>query len=293
MTVVFINTSTVRSRRKPPDSVIASLGLSNDQEFGAHTLETGTFILTISATGYSNASDYGAHTVETGIFYQTLTLTGFSDAQAFGALALEHVGSSPSYDNEGGKGDRTALITVTYTGPVLTGLAPNLVDGNLTGDATHAVKTADVGPAYFVFDFGVNKIINEIKWINSAGSDNRKAYFVIDGYEGGQWYTIAPVEGVLLAPNAETIIPFVNTKGYTQYRIGIPSSDTSWGSTALWMTETEFKIMSGTGTLVAYDYSWQFGAGNRTSIITVTSNFGTDDPNNLVSAKLDGVNMGP
>jgi hypothetical protein len=148
----------------------------------------------------------------------------------------EHVGTynaSPvtSYDNTGGMGNRTSLITMTATITV-----PNytfLIDGSYAGANFY---DGNVAGKYFQFEFPQAVYIDEFRFMqDNTGSNN--GYFKWLGSNNGVDFTDISSEFNMLS-NTNTSIDLINNS-YTIYRLLGISGGTNYQN---WTFEMEFKI---------------------------------------------------
>lgn len=143
-----------------------------------------------------------------------------------------------SYDNEGGKGDRSLIITLS-TDVVFAGSGFSVLINGVTSETnTYFSGGQSAAGKYMRFDFGVgaSKIINEIKWYQSDGTSH--GTWKIQG-NNSDWNDIG--NSFTLGGAAAQIITEVsgNVTGYRYYQfLGV---DGSMSSTP-WLYEVEFKI---------------------------------------------------
>lgn len=147
-----------------------------------------------------------------------------------------------SYDNPGGKGNRTGIITVTTTGTLAAGTPSNFVDGAFANTSADAAWWGGGGAGLSItFDFGVGKavVIQEAKHFAdvATGQGTWKWRGSPDGIawtdlSAGFTFSGSPTGNVLGNLSANNM-PF---RFYQQLQTsGITSS-------AMWMREWEFKI---------------------------------------------------
>lgn len=146
-----------------------------------------------------------------------------------------YTGTITSYNNTGGKGDRSGVITVTSSGISFgAGTPANLVNGTYANDFWWN-NTTNNGTGWIKFDFGsgVTKIINQIRWYQDirAGSG-------VWAFEGSNddstWTTLHAGFTIDIR-----MVDIVNTTAYRYYRL-VPISGSR--SSAAWLREIEFKI---------------------------------------------------
>lgn len=181
---------------------------------------------------------------------------------------------APLYTNPGGTGDRTSTVTVT-TGnmDITSGVASNLVDGAVGDNSSDSVNFPyqSTYGGWIQFEFDEPKFISEatFKANNSRYFGNWRWQASNDGVGWTDVTFIVEIEG------PTQVIPF-NTpspNGYTYYRMSHVSSD--FGHSSLWVREIEFKIDTGTALDISTtpSYGNPGGVGDRTGIITATSNW--------------------
>jgi hypothetical protein len=150
-----------------------------------------------------------------------------------------------SYDNLGGRGVRSALITGSYSG--LSGgcgsnYAQPLVDGSFVSDCATSAAWGNVGGAVsLTFDFGIgeSRVIDEFSWWQDI--DATHGTWTIAGSDDDSSYTDL-LTGITLGVSSgyqAAAFPFTNTTGYRYYRLTKTGGSTS---SASWNREIEFKI---------------------------------------------------
>ena len=142
----------------------------------------------------------------------------------------------PAYGNDGGTGDRTGTITVTFSGTTSTDVT-DLVDGTQDNEFWWLGQSAS--GKYLRFDFGVGeeKVITEATWYQSSspthgdwkwqGSANASAWTDI-----GSSFTLGGVEQVQTELSG-------NVDGYRYYQLLGVSGTTNFNP---YLREIEFKI---------------------------------------------------
>jgi len=150
-----------------------------------------------------------------------------------------------SYANNGGTGDRTALITVTATAPIdgFAGVLSNLVDGGFGANATDAtspITTATTGQ-YVRFQFPSKVYIDEAK-----------IYYNIIFTGNGDWKWRASNDASSWVDVSVAFTWDVNTEvmslsppdpaGYLYYQMEITADHNMVND---WCLEFEFKIAPG------------------------------------------------
>lgn len=165
------------------------------------------------------------------------TVTGTTTTTAVIPTTTTAAPPSTSYDNPGGKGNRTALIAVIRTVEGH-GYPVELVDGSF-GQFGWFNSAENTGK-YFQFDFGegASKIIDEAKWYQSNSATHGSWKF-IGSNNGSDWADVGS-EFTLGGSEVQTITgPNGNTTGYRYYQMigvgGVTSGSPNW-------EEIEFKI---------------------------------------------------
>jgi hypothetical protein len=148
---------------------------------------------------------------------------------------------STSYDNLGGKGDRTALITVTATKGI-TYVSPGnityFVNGNTTESKVYLSNQAVAG-LYIRFDFGVgaSKIIDEATWYQSVSSTHGVWQWQ-GSSDAASWTDIGATFTLGGTVQVQTSLSG-NLSGYRYYQmIGVSGNAVN----TPWTREIEFKI---------------------------------------------------
>jgi hypothetical protein len=156
---------------------------------------------------------------------------------------ITSAGSTTSYANTGGSGDRSALITVTDsgTGPLINaGNVQILVDGNLANTDTWFNPIDISGPSWIRFDFGsgASKTINEAKWYQS-GTETHGTWKWQGSNDASTWTDIGS-SFTLGGSTIQTITELSgNLTGYRFYQLtGISGT----ASSSPFLQEVEFKI---------------------------------------------------
>lgn len=152
------------------------------------------------------------------------------------------------YSNPGGSGNRTNDIAITSSNIdwVSVALVPTLVDGT---PANGALYWADDGGAYsdpnagawIMFDFGVGaqKVIQEVRWIQSAAQTN--GIWKWQGSDNGADFTDLCASNAFSGADATNIWSEMsaNTTGYRYYRMLGLSGEHSGNK---YQRQVEFKI---------------------------------------------------
>lgn len=151
--------------------------------------------------------------------------------------------------NTGGKGNRTTTITATTDLTLGTGVIANVVDGDYSNNASHAIapSAGQTQPKTIQFDFGVGKapIIDTILFWTAAGPGNNDGSWKFQASpDASSWVDLDGAGSNLfdtVSPNAYLLTKrtVVNTTGYRYYRILMTSGSTS---TLPVITEVEFRI---------------------------------------------------
>jgi len=150
-----------------------------------------------------------------------------------------------SYTNPGGSGDRTTLITVTYSTKLGTavGGTGNLINGLLYPPETYNWAQQGVfsnSGEWCCFDFGVgeSKIIDECKWYQS--DDASHGTWKWQGSDNGSEWTDIGSSFTLGTPAIQTQTSLGgNVTGYRYYRLLGISGNVNNGT---YVSEAEFKI---------------------------------------------------
>lgn len=153
--------------------------------------------------------------------------------------------SATSYDKAGGKGNRSASITGSYSGLVGgcgSNYAQPLVDGSFVNGCSTAAAWGGANTAgILTFDFGVgaSKIIDEFSWYQDVNATH--GTWKISGSNDNSSYTDLGT-GITLGVTSgfgSAAFAFTNTTGYRYYRLTQTGGTTSATS---WDREIEFKI---------------------------------------------------
>lgn len=195
---------------------------------------------------------------------------------------------STSYANPGGTGNRSSFWTITTNITPASGAVANLVNGNLTGDATNAFKMASASDRLKWIRFhatdGLAYCIDALKLFSDVVNDHDDWF--IGATNNGEDFVELGTLSQLAGAVAGTEYTFTNTGRYTDYIIW--QKPGSLLSTVPWLEEIDFKIStSGAQTSVATNvpsYLNKYGFLDRTSVLTVTSTSGNGGgtPSNLV-----------
>lgn len=158
--------------------------------------------------------------------------TGFFSSAAGGG------GPETSYVNEGGTGNRTGIITVTYEvlNPVGVANWSHLVDGSFADVGWWATDSGD-GSERIIFDFGSPKVIDAFKWYQDVNASHGTWRF--EGSADGSTWTQIGSDFTLSGSSAGTEHAFPKPTGYRYYCI----HHMSGGRTDVpYLREIEFKI---------------------------------------------------
>ncbi|HMO74584.1 MAG TPA: sialate O-acetylesterase [Sphingopyxis sp.] len=214
--------------------------------------DAGFIAVAADLTGDNDIGKVAAGINDVGKVADDLALEGDSlIAQAPGAAAaaVAAAGSvlrqAPSYDNPGGKGDRTSSVTVAATGTgAAVGTPSNLVDGatgNNTADSYRLPASTSVTGMTIIFDFGpgARKLITEatgkFQSTQSLGSWEWSA-----SNDGVNWTAIGSPFALASATTQAMTELSANVLGYRYYKLAGESGSTS--ATLNFIQEFEFKI---------------------------------------------------
>jgi hypothetical protein len=146
----------------------------------------------------------------------------------------------PSYDNEGGTGDRRSIITVSVSSSYFQQEdTPHLVDGSLT-DANNEFDWVAVSGKYIRFDFGSgkSKLITEAKFYQETNVD--QSVYNWQGSNNATDWTNIGNNFNLGGATTQTITELSgNTNGYRYYQLLGVSGMTNSNP---YIYEFEFKI---------------------------------------------------
>lgn len=160
-----------------------------------------------------------------------------------GAIAI----APTSYDNEGGKGDRTSQITITQSG-FLYGTLSALVNGAyINGPFPDTVSNG-----WLKFDFGesASKVIDELKFFQA--DDKVNGTWKVQGSDDDSAWTDLS-DGFTLGGAATVTKAFSNLVGYRYYRIFQTGGTTDFWS---YWNEFEFKITDEGSVVPGVEYSF-------------------------------------
>lgn len=154
--------------------------------------------------------------------------SGVGTASGVGAVVV-----STSYSNTGGTGNRTGIITVTWSGTNGAGVPSMLVNGT---QADEYWWTAGQTSKILKFDFGSAKVIDEFKWYQSGAIAHGGSNTFEGSNDDSAWTTLTT--GINLGSSATQTVPITNTTAYRYYRISVPGAT----SASPYLREIEFKI---------------------------------------------------
>ena len=187
----------------------------------------------------------------TGATYSTAGYTGSTAADGY--LSSTSVsGTSTSYGNTGGTGNRSSIITVTTDISMYAGTPAGWVDGN-TSTNTSITNNTGVAGKYIRFQFsGAKKLINETKFYNqNNGAENAGTWKWQGSDNASSWTDIS--DNYVLSNNTTpeittmSLSSVTNTNAYTYYQLygvtGTADQET--------LSEMQFKIVDQTVTLNA------------------------------------------
>lgn len=143
---------------------------------------------------------------------------------------------NPSYDNNGGTGDRRTIVTIS-SNVSSTGTLSNLLDGLFQDNFYWAVQSV-TSSLYIKFDFGTAKLITEAKYYQNA--TNSQGVWQWQGSNNDSTWDDIGATFTLGGVATQTITELSgNTTSYRYYRLLGVSGKTS---AAPWVREFEFKI---------------------------------------------------
>lgn len=144
------------------------------------------------------------------------------------------------YDNPGGKGDRTASVTMTTSASLLSGGMTFLINGTFGNDGWFNGSAA--AGAWLQFQLSSARVITGLKLYQSWGATH--GTWKPQGSNDGSSWTDLDIEQTLGGSSTTSEIAFYsNTTAYIYYRILGISGNTS---SSPWIQEIEFKIDGGT-----------------------------------------------
>lgn len=186
-------------------------------------------------------------------------------------------GGPAAYTNPGGTGARARIIAVTGSGAGYTGNPYSLIDGAAGTDIFFAGTAASA--VQFTFDFYDAYVITEAKWLQSTAASHGTWKWQ-GSNDGSGWTDIGP-SFTLGGATAQTIAELGgNTTAYRYYRLAGVSGNTSSGP---YLHECEFKISVRTAPVNGTLYNVLGGSGDRTAIITVTTDLATGGPGGITT----------
>lgn len=156
----------------------------------------------------------------------------------FNAPADSGGGEITAYENTGGTGDRTSIITTTSTNISFgAGVASTLVDGNTVANALYFNSAAGDGSAYIKFDVGVGNsaVIDAFRWVQSTNASHNTWQF--EGSNNDSDYD--NLHSLILGGATTEEHTFTNSTPYRYYRLRHISGSRS---NSPWLREIEFKI---------------------------------------------------
>src|SRR5574343_1573645 len=183
-----------------------------------------------------------------------------------------------SYSNLGGSGWRNNVVIATSSALFMIGSAPNLIDGN-TGGGNWFINGACAGH-YIKFEFPESVIIDEAKYYQSDSS-NQGTWKWQGSNNDSDWTDIG--DSFVLggaSPQTQTTLNG-NTTAYKFYQLLGVSGSVNFNP---WVSEFEFKI-AGSG--AAETYYRNIGSGDRTYLITVTSDVISGTVSTLVNGGIE------
>jgi hypothetical protein len=179
-------------------------------------------------------------TNSSGSEYSRLTRTATSNKFEIKNRVLVQPITATSYDNAGGKGNRTASITVSFTGGLMGGTASGLVNGVFSSSDGLYFANTGVSGKYIRFDFGAGaqKVINEIKYYQQTATTQGVWQFQ-GSNDASSWTNIGSTFTLGSAATDTITAMSANTTTYRYYQLlGVSGS----GNSSPWAYEWEFKI---------------------------------------------------
>lgn len=146
---------------------------------------------------------------------------------------------NPSYANEGGTGNRTGLITTSYSGILDAGAGSSaLVNGVIASGSPNA-DYFRAGQYFFTFFFvfPIPKYISEFKWYQDGASPQGTWNFQALSDSG--WVNLSSPFTLGHSIISTYPLNFYDGTPYTNFRLTLTSGSTT---SAPWLREIEFKI---------------------------------------------------
>ena len=171
---------------------------------------------------------------------------------------------TPSYWNDGGRGDRTTMFNITTTAVLGGGNTSNLIDAAYADNGTDSLWFAggQSGREIKFQSLAGPKIIDGFRWFQNSGLSNHGTW-VFEGSNDDSSYTPIGSSFTLPVNQFVAVYEFVNTTAYTYHRLRQTAGVTNGTP---WIREIEFRI-AGDG-IPNRD---PIESGNRTSIISVST----------------------
>ena len=176
------------------------------------------------------------------------------------------------FDNDLGRGDRTASITISSDLSTSMGTLENLIDGLYGTSSSDSIEivSGQTGK-YIQFNFPTAKLITGFIWYMSNGSDT--SLWKLQASNDGITFLDVTTPASYNSSRSSKIAKSngVNNGFYTIYRLTQTSGSTDFGP---WSQEVEFKILDiGTidkGSGLSPSYSNFLGTGNRMAYIEIS-----------------------
>jgi phage-related protein len=143
------------------------------------------------------------------------------------------------YNNPGGKGDRTGIVSVWASYVAQSGTPSQLLDGDNTSTGVYSINPSQGLNYGWIFDFGTPKYIEEITWYQNAPGP--QGTFAWEGSaDGVVWNTV--YSPLVLGNGVKQVIPIypIVSTAFRYYRLINIGGELS--NNTVYCQEIEFKI---------------------------------------------------
>lgn len=157
------NDTTAIAAKASPGTCAAGTVVQNTTTGGVECIT-----MSVSSSGIMNGTDATLNNVNiTNLTAYNRTVIRYNASNYIELVSLPPTTTAPSYENSGGRGDRTGIITVSTTFTLNGGSVPSqYVNGKNGTVFDNLYFNADPTPSgkYMRFDFGSQKIVTEARW---------------------------------------------------------------------------------------------------------------------------------
>lgn len=230
------NDTTAISLKASPGTCAAGTVVQNTTTNGVECV-----LMTASSSGITNGTDATLRNLNVSNLSTYNITIKYNESQYVNFVNVPLTPVTTSYENTGGRGDRTAIITVTSTYSIA-GTASQYVNGKngTVFDNLYLYTDATPSGKYMRFDFGTPKIVQEARWFQDITTSHSNIKWQ-GSNDASSWTDIGTTFRLGGATQQLHTQLNGNTNAYRYYQF-ISTDNTYPISNAAYTYEIDFKI---------------------------------------------------